>query len=421
MTRVGLAAVGLALVVGVAIAPAGLRAEEVRAEGVIFDMDTIVHRAGETTTKDNRKVPAGTAELVEGKLGKAVKFSFIEAAGAGSFSARVQGSSAWDEAAGFSMWVKGDGSKSWGGIELIDKDDYGLRYAYCFPIDSTEWRKIVVPWSDLTPELAGPMVGPKAKGGFAPSRFGTFSFGKWFFWRDYPAESYTIDQVGLEASIPAPARVEFTPGLARLRAKLERHEPVTIVTMGDSVTDEHHWANRQVVWHKLLAKALEAKYGSRVTIVNPAIGGTALSQNMVLMPRWQAEAPSPDLVTVWFGYNDWDSGVRGERFAEYLRVAVERIRRQTAGKADVLLITPCPGHERWETMMELEQAVRDVAREQKTGLADAAAAFRAAGSADEALKREYWVSDKVHLAPRGHELVRDMVMGAIGGAAAAAP
>jgi hypothetical protein len=50
-----------------------------------------------------------------------------------------------------------------------------------------------------------------------------------------------------------------------------------------------------------------------------------------------------------------------------------------------------------------------------------AAAFRAALSADEALKREYWVSDKVHLGRRGHELVRDTVLGAISGAAAAAP
>jgi hypothetical protein len=33
-------------------------------------MDTIVHRTGETMTKDNRKIPAGTAELIEGSLGR---------------------------------------------------------------------------------------------------------------------------------------------------------------------------------------------------------------------------------------------------------------------------------------------------------------------------------------------------------------
>ena len=34
------------------------------------------------------------------------------------------------------------------------------------------------------------------------------------------------------------------------------------------------------------------------------------------MPIWLAETPEPDLVTVWFGFNDWDSGMRGEQFGE---------------------------------------------------------------------------------------------------------
>ena len=53
---------------------------------------------------------------------------------------------AWDAADGISFWVKGDGSKNFGGIELIDHKDYALRYAYCFPLDSTEWKKITSLW-----------------------------------------------------------------------------------------------------------------------------------------------------------------------------------------------------------------------------------------------------------------------------------
>ena len=183
--------------------------------------------------------------------------------------------------------------------------------------------------------------------------------------------------------------------------------------MGDSLTDQHHWANKEIVWHGLLAKAIEEKYGSKVTVVNPAIGGTTLSQNMILMPRWSIEAPEPDLVTVWFGYNDWDTGVRGPRFAEYLRAAVDRIRRQTKGSADILLMTSNASHERWETMAELEQAVRDVAKEKKTGLADIAAEFRRPGTPDESLKQEYWAWDKGHLGKKGHQVVSDAVLKAI--------
>ena len=58
--------------------------------------------------------------------------------------------------------------------------------------------------------------------------------------------------------------------------------------MGDSLTDTRHWANREADWPALLKEQLKAKYNSEVTIVNPAIGGTQLRQNLVLMPRWLA-------------------------------------------------------------------------------------------------------------------------------------
>ena len=166
-------------------------------------------------------------------------------------------------------------------------------------------------------------------------------------------------------------------------------------------------------WPTLLAKDIQARFGSEVKLVNPAIGGTTLSQNIILIPRWLAEAPSPDLVTICFGYNDWDSGVRGERFKEYLRLGIDRIRRATKGEADILLITTCPAHGRWETMRELEQAAREVAAEKKVALADIAAEFRKAGSADEALKRTCWAWDKTHLGAKGHEVVKETVLRAV--------
>jgi len=379
--------------------------------GVIFDMDTVIHRPTEFANEKGQKQPAGTAESVDGKFGRAVRFTFIEGARGGFMAAAIHPTAQWDQSDGFSFWVKGDGSSNWGGIELVDRDNFALRYGYCFPIDSTEWRKIVVPWRDVIPELAGPLVG---KGGYEPSHFGNFWFGKWFYWRDYPVESFAIDQVQLEPRIEGDiAKVRGEPGLKRVRAKLARHEPITIVTMGDSLSDEHHWANREVLWSKLLAAQIKQKHGSDVTLVNPAIGGTTLMQNLILMPRWLKDHPTPDLVTVWFGYNDWDTGVRGERFAEYLRFAVDRIRTMTRGSADVLLMTTTCTHDRWETMKELEQAVKDVAREKKTGLVDVTSEIRKVASPDEALRREYWAWDKTHLGKAGHRLVGDAVLQAI--------
>lgn len=378
---------------------------------VLFDMDTLRHRPTEVTAKDGTKTPVGTATLVDGKFGRAVQFTFADNMRSAFMTAGIPADPAWDSSAGFSFWVKGDGSRSFGGIELIDKSNFALRYGYCFPIDSTEWTKITIAWDDLTPELAGPVV--DAKSGYKPSGFGNFWFGKWHYWRDFPGHSYTIDQVVIEPKIDRPALPAPGEPLARFKAKLQQKKSVTIVTMGDSLTDFRHWANKTTNWPTMLTKDLQARFGSEVKLVNPAIGGTTLSQNIVLIPRWLAEAPSPDLVTVCFGYNDWDSGVRGERFKEYLRLAIDRIRRVTRGEADILLITTCPAHARWETMRELEQAAAEVAAEKKVALADIATEFRKPGSPDEALKQTYWAWDKTHLGAKGHEVVKATVLRAI--------
>jgi lysophospholipase L1-like esterase len=216
--------------------------------------------------------------------------------------------------------------------------------------------------------------------------------------------------------------ITLTRSLARqLRAVIRRagigkaaRQPVTIVTMGDSLSDKRHWANREQLWSEELVKKLRAAYGSEVTLVNPAIGGTTLSQNVILIPRWLREGPAPDLVIIWFGGNDWDNNVRGLRYKEYLEMAVDRVRRATKGQAKVLLMTTCPGFAAWETRNELCLAAYEVARDRRTGFVDAATALHKAGTRAEALRRQYWAWDNVHLGPGGHELIAQTVFAAIG-------
>lgn len=368
--------------------------------------------------KTKQKVPCGTLEAVEGRDGAAVRFSFRDDALGGYMARWIVADEGWDKAAGLSFWLKGDGSDSWGGLELIDGDTYTQRYAFCFPIDSTEWRKVVVPWRELVPILSSPLLAPERAGGFRPSGFRNLWFGKRGYWRDAPACSFAIDEIALESTIATDASDDppVKPGLARLLAKLKEGRPVTVVTMGDSLTDKKHWANRDKDWNEELVRRLEAQYGSKVTLINPAIGGTTLSQNLILMPRWLKQAPQPDLVTVWFGYNDWDTMVRRGRYKEYLNLAVDRIRRLTGGSADILLMATCPAFERWETMGELCQAACEVARERDVGFADVASAFHKAPSAGEALKLGYWAWDKTHLDAAGHDIVAATVMAAVASA-----
>ena len=381
---------------------------------MIFDLDTAVYKAGTCKDAAGKDVSCGRVELVEGKFGKAAKFTFTD--GRGFMSAKAKPYIDWDQSDGFSFWVKGDGSKSWAGIQLIDGSDgdFKRRYAYCFSIESTKWEKVTVPWRDLVPELPeGPLI--DAKAGLPPSSLNNYWFGKRWYWGEFPPCSFTVDQIQVERkiSMDRSLHIPATAGTPRTLAKLKTKQPVTIVTMGDSLSDKKHKTNREKLWSELLEKSIEEKYGSKVTLVNPAMGGTQMAHSLVLMPRWLKDTPKPDVVTVWFGAEDYGAGVRAERFKEMLRFAVDRIRRETKGASEVVLITPPPTKTLWTEMDALAQAARDVAKEKKTGLADVAAEFHKPASADEAQKSGYWADDGVTLGSKGHDVARDCVLDAI--------
>jgi len=355
----------------------------------------------------------GKAEVVAGKVGKAVRFTFARDSRNAFFTSNIRGTPAWDKAAGLSFWVKGDGSNSFGGLQLIYDDDFAVRYDFCFPIKSKEWTKIAVAWADFVPVLPGPKARPLGlPGGNAPSKVSALWFGKWWYWRDYPAHSFAVDDLRLEDQIERDT-TDYRPQgppLARVLAKLKAGKPVTLVTVGDSLTDYHHWTNRETSWPQLLKKKLEAKYSSKITVINPAIGGTQLRQGVVLTPRWLAQAPQPDLVTFCFGGNDWEAGMRGAQFRASNADAIDRVRRATKGKADVLLLTTVPSVAHWKTRAELAEACREAARDRKAGLADTEKAFREAGKEN---REKLYVRDKVHLSSAGHAVMARTVLEAI--------
>jgi len=373
--------------------------------------NTLIHSMDEGKIRSLKA--ESRVEFVDGKVGKAAKFTFDDKCSGAFCGTGIRGTADWDKAAGFSFWVKGDGSKRFGGLQFIWNDDYGARYDYMFPIDSTEWKKIVVAWRDLVPAMPTPackFIDPKA--GNAPSKFTDLWIGKWWYWRDYGAHSFSIDDMRLESTIPVDTNRYAPSGapLERVLAKLKAGKPVTIVTMGDSLTDYNHWANKPVNWPTLLTQKLKEKYKADVKIINPAIGGTQLRQGLVLLPRWLAEAPEPDLVTVCYGANDWESGMRGPMFRETCEETIDRVRRATKGKSDVLMLTTLPGLEMWTTRNELGEAVRAAAADRKAGIADTEKAFHAA-AADQ--REKLFCRDKVHLGPAGHDSVAASVAAAI--------
>lgn len=131
----------------------------------------------------------------------------------------------------------------------------------------------------------------------------------------------------------------------------------------------------------------------------------------MLLPRWLDKTPEPDLVTICFGGNDWEAGMRGPEFEATLRDAVDRVRRATRGKADVLLMTTVPALPRWTTTTELGDAARKAARERNAGLADTERAFLA----QETNRAQFFASDQVHMGTAGHELLAKAVLAVLEG------
>ena len=355
----------------------------------------------------------GAVEVVAGKVGKATHFRFDADARGVFCTSNLRGDPAWDRAEGFSFWVKGDGVDGFGGLEFIYDDDYAVRYDLAFPVKGDAWTKVTVSWRDLVSVLPGPRSRTLGTpGGPEPSKLSGLWFGKWWYWGDYPALGFAIDEIRLEPTIrrqPDPTPPEGPP-LSRLLAKLKGEAPITVVTMGDSLTDLRHWSNREVAWPGLLKDRLKQKFGANVSVVNPAIGGTQLKQNLALIPTWLDKAPAPDLVTVFFGGNDWDAGMRGEEFEGVVADAIDRIRRATRGESDILILTTNPSAERREATAELAQACRVAAKARRAGLADTEAAFHAAGRDD---RDRLFVHDRVHLSRAGHDVVVEAIMKAI--------
>lgn len=385
-----------------ALAQVIARADE---PGVIASMDTLRFQAP----------PKGTVTLVEGRSGKAVRFHFDKGTQGGFATSNIRGTADWDHAAGFSFWVKGDGSDQFAGLEFIFDEDYAVRYDLVVPVKGSEWRKVTVAWDDLIPALPGPRARRLGgRDGNPPSKLSGLFIGRWWYWADYPALTFAIDDIRLEPTIDRDLK-DYRPvgaPLARVREKLEAGKPITIVTMGDSLTDRRHWANREVAWVDRLRDRIKERYHSEANLVNPAIGGTQLRQNVILIPRWIERAPEPDLVTIFFGGNDWDAGMRGEEFARACEDAVDRVRRATRGKADVLLLTTNPTATRWTETAELAEACRRAARSKNCGLADTERAFHEAGRED---RNHLYVDDRTHLSRAGHELVAETVLKAIVG------
>jgi hypothetical protein len=350
--------------------------------------------------------------LAEGKVGKAVRLAFADECRNVFVNApSVKGSPAWDRAAGFSFWVRGDGSDHLGGLQFVWDGDYARRYGYAFPIDSRDWQKIVVPWRDLVPELSRPLP-PLTPSAARLRPVSVAHFGKWWYWRDYARHEYVVDEIAWSpesrSTQPVPAdraplaRASQTPGRqahhGRHHGRLaDRHGP--LVQPGKQLARAP--ASRRK--RKIRRQCVRHQPGHRRHGTAPQSG---------LAAALDAQNARPDLVTIFFGYNDASAGMDAATFRAAQTDAVERIRRATRGRSDVLILTTCPAPGSEGKLAKLAEACRQAARQTNAGLADVQAAFATRSPSE---RSQLYASDNVHLGLAGHVLVAQTVLRALEG------
>lgn len=121
----------------------------------------------------------------------------------------------------------------------------------------------------------------------------------------------------LALSLMLPASGHADPRLQAVMQRLQAGEPITLATIGGSITTGHAaQPPRERGWAALLARSL----GPGVRLVNAGVSGTDSAAGVQRLDRQVLDA-APDLVIVEFGVNDqWlDPAVRGSSYEALLR------------------------------------------------------------------------------------------------------
>lgn len=129
--------------------------------------------------------------------------------------------------------------------------------------------------------------------------------------------------------------------MERTLARLRSGQHVTIVALGDSITEITFHTRGRMNWVGLLAEAIFERYGNGVcTLINAGKCGSSCEEALGRLDR-DVLRFSPDLVILALGMNDAARGAGGlDAFRRAAEEIVGRIRRQCG--SEILIRTPNP-------------------------------------------------------------------------------
>jgi len=328
---------------------------------------------------------------------------------------------AWNDYDGLSFWVKGNGSDDVASI-AIQAGKWGNSWMAILPLKNTKWHPVSIAWSDFVPHsIRVPALG-SAKG-FKPGDVTVIMLGAFLNWdrrHQAPALALSIDDLrlvrGVRSGRPRVPLAKLAP-LGKVVAKMKAGKPVTILTVGDSITWGTSAGGNRNAYPARLEKMLAAHYGNRsIRVVNRAIGGSTTSKHRFWLHR-DVKGIEADLVTLMFGYNERPRGADAKKLAAaYVANLVAYIEEVAGGMKTppaVMPIAPTPGRKaNWTALDAYAEAVRELGRTQKTlSVIDANGHFKAIGPE----KYPSYMADEAHPNKKGQQEMAKVVFRAITG------
>lgn len=144
--------------------------------------------------------------------------------------------------------------------------------------------------------------------------------------------------------------------------KLQERQPLTITVLGDSIStgcNASGWAGAapfQPPYQDLLARHLEAVYGSKVTLNNFSVSGTSAAWGLANIAK--VIQAKPDLIILAFGMND-AAGRPARDYKADIQGMIEAVRRAHPN-AEFILVATMLGNQDWTTLhQELFPQFRD--------------------------------------------------------------
>jgi acyl-CoA thioesterase-1 len=198
-------------------------------------------------------------------------------------------------------------------------------------------------------------------------------------------------------------------------------EPVTIVTLGDSITKGVRTGVKAEETFSAMLETMLKKEGFDVSVVNVGIGGERTDQALARLDR-EVIARKPAVVTIMYGTNDSyvDKGAKTSRLTadEYTKNLKELVTRlRAANVMPVLMTEPCHGDKATANgigehpnvrLATFVQRCRDVAKESTVPLVDNYQVWSDHNSKGTDVGS--WTTDQCHPNPQGHRLIAQTML-----------